>query len=325
MIMNKIAIRYILFILIGMVILLFLLKEKSPFGKNNTSFAVKSGTEITRIDLFQGDNRLSLQKSGKDWKVNRTKATRKSAVLFIIRALKEIKIKSPVSPEIFRNEIIGKGIIPVKVNVYERRKLVKSFYVYKTTSNTYGNIMKMKASSKPFIVFMPGYEDNIGTHFTLNELFWQPYTVYNLLPSEIASIELDNYSEAEASFRITNNKNRFSLSYSNGYLSGWDTSRVKRYVTYFTYIPFESWAFDLTGDEKKQIKSQPPLYRINVNKTGGGNIGLTIWEKWNLGDGKKNRDTDRVWAKLDEVNTIFIMRYFDVDPILKKKSYFFGD
>lgn len=325
MIMNKIAIRYILFILIGMVILLFLLKEKSPFGKNNTSFAVKSGTEITRIDLFQDDNRLSLQKSGRDWKVNRTKATRKSAVLFIIRALKEIKIKSPVSPEIFRNEIIGKGIIPVKVNVYERRKLVKSFYVYKTTSNTYGNIMKMKASSKPFIVFMPGYEDNIGTHFTLNELFWQPYTVYNLLPSEIASIELDNYNEAEASFRITNNKNRFSLSYSNGYLSGWDTSRVKRYVTYFTYIPFESWAFDLTGDEKKQIKSQPPLYRINVNKTGGGNIGLTIWEKWNLGDGKKNRDTDRVWAKLDEVNTIFIMRYFDIDPILKKKSYFFGD
>ena len=317
--------RYILFILTGLIILLFLLKGKFPFGKNNTAFAVKPGTEITRIDFFQGDKKISLQKSDRSWRVNKTHEARKSAVLFIIRTLKEMKIKSPVSSEIFRNEIIGRKIIPVKVNVYERRKMVKSFYVYKTASNIYGNIMKMKVSSKPFIVYIPGYEDNIGTHFNLNELFWQPYTVYNLLPSEIAAIDLGNLREPENSFKIINITNRYSLSDRNGDLAGWDTLRLKRYVSYFTSIPFESWAFDLTIDEKKQIEEQPPLYRIVVQKRAGGNIGLSIWEKWKVEDGLRNKDTDRAWGKIDGEDNLIILRYFDIDPILKKRSFFFGD
>lgn len=323
--MNKITIRNILFIIIIAVILLFLFKGRSPFGKGNTSFAVKPGTEITRIDFYQGDDKLSLQKSGEKWLVNKSKEGRKSAILFIIRTLKEIKIKSPVSSELFRSEIIDKGIIPVKVNVYERRKLVRSFYVYKTASNNYGNIMKVKVSSKPFIVFIPGYEDNIGTHFTLNELFWQPYSVFNLLPSEIASVELKNYREAESSFTVTNSKSTFSLSDGKGKLSGWDTLKVKRYISYYTSIPFETWAFDLTDYEKSKILSEPPLYRVNVNKTGGGNIGVTIWEKRDMKSGTVDRDTDRVWARMDGSDDIFILRYFDIDPILKRKSYFFGE
>ena len=323
--MNKIYLRYILYILTGAVILFFLFKGRAPFGKNNTSFAVKPGTEITRIDFYQGDNKLSLQKSGDSWLVNKTKESRKSAILFIIRTLKEIKIKSPVSSDIFRNEVIDKGIIPVKVNVYARRKLVKSFYVYKTASNIYGNIMKVKVSSKPFIVFIPGYEDNIGAHFTLNELFWQPYTVFNLLPSEISSVEVVNYMEGDASFIIRNGLNNYSLSDRNGNLSGWDTLKVKRFISYFTSIQFETWGFDLTEDEKNKIVSEPPLYRVNVIQAGGGKTGVTIWEKWNMENGTRKKDTDRVWARMDGSNNIFIMRYFDIDPVLKKKSYFFGD
>ena len=323
--MSKITTRYILFIILGALFLLYLMKGKFPFGKDNTSFAVKPGTEITRIDFFQGEKKLSLQKSGRIWTVNKTKEVRKSAVLFIIRTLKEMKIKSPVSAEIFRDEIITKRVIPVKVNVFEKRRLVKSFYVYKTTSNVYGNIMKMKVSSKPFIVFIPGYEDNVGTHFNLNELFWQPYSVYNLLPSEIAVIELVNFREANASFVITNSGNRFSLSDKGVNLPGWDTLKVRRYISYFTSIPFESWAFDLTEDEKRQVEGQSPLYTIKVHKRGGGITGLTIWEKWDHLNGSGNSDTDRVWGRIDGTDNIFIMRYFDIDPILKKRSFFFGE
>ena len=96
-----------------------------------------------------------------------------------------MKIKSPVSAELFKSEITEKGIEPVRVKVYENRKLIKSFLVYKTSSNSYGNIMKIRERSKPFIVYVPGYDGDIGSAFTLNELFWQPYTVFNLLPSEI--------------------------------------------------------------------------------------------------------------------------------------------
>ena len=323
--MNKITVRYISFIIAGAVILLFLRKEKAPFGKNNTAFAIKPGTEITRIDFYQGDKKLSLQKSDKIWLVNKKEEARKSAVQFIIRTLKEMKIKSPVSQEIFRNEIIDREVNPIKVNVYNGMKIVKSFYVYKTGSNIYGNIMKMKPWSKPFIVFIPGYEDNVGTHFNLNELYWRPYTVYNLLPSEISAVELENITEPDASFRITISGQKFSLSDSRGNLSGWDTLRVKRYISYFTYIPFESWALDLTGEERRQIEARTPLYRINVVKRSGEKSTLTLREKWNSGNGSGEKDTDRIWGQMAGSDNLFIMRYFDIDPLLKKKSYFFGD
>lgn len=306
------------------ILLFFLLKGKSPFGKNNTSFAVEPGTEITKIELLQGEKKLELIKSGDNWLINGETETRKNAVLFMIRSLKELKIKSPVSPDIFSIEITKKEVIPVKVKVYEKRKEVKRFCFYKTTSNIYGNIMKMRESSKPFIVYTPDHEDNISVSFTLNELYWEPYIVFNLMPSRIASVKLENFTDPSSSFIINNKKSGFQLSDLNKDLAGWDSSKVMRYFTYYTMIPFETWAFELSGDEKKRIESEPPLFKITVDKTKGGQIVLTIWEKWFNENGLVKKDTDRVWAKTDSRDNIFIMRYFDLDPILKKKSYFFA-
>jgi hypothetical protein len=320
--MNKLVVRYLfIFIAIG-ALLLFLLRGRIPFGKNNSSFAIDPEVQITRIDLFQGDKKLSLEKSGESWLINKKDEARKNAVLFMLRTLREIKIKSPVSAEIFDNEVIKKQIDPVMVNIYKKRKLVKRFFVYKTGSNIYGNIIKMKVSSKPFIVYIPGYEDNIGTHFIVNDLFWKPYIVINLLPSQIASVKLENLADTSSSFLISCSKTEFLLNNLKKNISGWDTSSIKRYLTYFTSIPFETWAFDLPETEKKRIESGLPLYRITVKKSTGEGIILTIWEKWITNNGTTKKDTDRIWAKTNLRDEIFVMRYFDLDPILKKRSYF---
>ena len=39
----------------------------------------------------------------------------------------------------------------------------------------------------------------------------------------------------------------------------------------------------------------------------------------------KSNDSDRLWGKTDNSDELFIMRYFDVDPILKRRSYFFPE
>ena len=61
--------------------------------------------------------------------------------------------------------------------------------------------MKLRERSKPFIVYVPGNEVEIGSAFTLNELFWRPYTVFNLLPSEIYSVTLENIADTASSFQ----------------------------------------------------------------------------------------------------------------------------
>jgi hypothetical protein len=315
-------IRYTLLIVAIGAIIFFIIKGRAPFGKSNSSFAVKSDTEITRIDMFQGDRKLSLEKSGDKWLINKKYEARKGAILFMLRTLSEMRIKSPVSSEILDIEIIKKKVEPVKVNVYEKRRLIKSFFVYKTGSNVYGNIMRMKTVSKPFIVYIPGYEDNIGNHFIANELFWRPYMVFHLLPSQITEIKLENIADSSSSFIIHRRDRIISLSGLNGNISRWDTARVKRYLTYFTAVSFDTWAFELTGNEKREIESASPAFIISVRQTDGDEIILKIWDKWIIVNGGKKPDTDRVWGKTNKSDELFVMRYLDLDPIIKKRFYF---
>jgi hypothetical protein len=321
--MNKTLLRSIFVIILALIFFLILLKTRAPFGKNNSSFASEPIEEITRIEFSQDSKKLTLEKKGETWFINDKTEARKSGVLFLLRILKEIKIKSPLSPELFKSEISAKNVIPVRVKVYEKNKFLKTFLVYKTGSNIYGNVMKIKENSKPFIVFVPGYDRNIGSAFIMNELFWQPYTVFNLLPSEIASVKLENTSDSSASFSITNQHHRYFLTKDAGNKTGWDSAMVVRYISYFAFIPFESWALELGEKEQKLIEGQTPLYKITVQTTNGKKRILTLWglpvDKY----GSKEIDSDRLLGKTSDTDGLFIIRYFDIDPLIKKRSYFY--
>lgn len=322
--MNKVVIRNLsLTFLLFILLILVLLRGRSPFGRDQSSFAAEPEKGITRIELSDGGKRLTLTMQDGSWFVNGRKEARKSEIMFMIRMLTEMKIKSPVSPELFNDEITGKRIIPVRVKVFENKKLLRSFYVYKTGSNKYGNIMKIRERGKPFIVYIPGYDGEIGSSFQLNELYWQPYTVFNLLPSEISSVSLENFDYPSESFSIRRGNNSYILSDLTADLSGWDSTRLYRYLSYFTWIPFEKYIQDINEDQKKKIESESPVFRFKVTKAEGEEIVLTLWGIVN--NEKQIIDTDRLRARASDREEPFIIRYFDIDPILKKRSYFFPE
>jgi hypothetical protein len=323
--MNKVVKGIILILILTGCIILVIFRSRSPFGKGNSSFLSDPEKEITRIELSEGKDKLSLIRDGDKWLINGKQEARKSGVLFIISILQDLKIKSPVSVELFKSEVEGRGIEPVRVKVFENRRLIKSFLVFKTTSNIYGNIMKLKSGSKPFIVYIHDFEGDIGSVFTTNELFWQPYSLFTLLPSQISSMSLENLSDTVSSFLIVNNNNHFSVSNLKRELQGWDSSRVKRYLSYFTWIPFESWALDIDPAEKKRVESLQPLYRITVNSSEGNKTVLRLWERMTTENGLRIKDSNRLLGKTDNIDEFFVLRYFDIDPILKKRSYFFPE
>jgi hypothetical protein len=301
---------------------LIILRDRKPFGGSNTSFAAQPVEEITRIEFSTDDRTVTLSDEGEDWLVNGRLPARRSSILFIKRILTEMQIKSPVSGDLFNSEITERGIKPVVVRVYERNKLLKSFLVYKTPSNQYGNIMKLKAGSMPFIVSVPGSEAEIGSAFTVNENFWQLYTVFSLLPREIHSVTFENLSDTASSFMIKFAGGIPSFSGNDRQLSGWDTSRVMRYISYFAQVPFESWATDMSEEEKASVLKDQPLYRITVLTTEGNRSMVNLWKRSITGQDSITEDTDRMWARKNEEGDFFIVKYADIDPLIKKRSYF---
>ncbi|MGB8490534.1 MAG: hypothetical protein WCE64_05700 [Bacteroidales bacterium] len=320
--MTRKLVGYALFLLPVIIVTLLIFRQRSPFG-GDSSFTINPGAEITRIEFSDRSNSLSLEKKGNEWLVNSKYETRRNSVLFVLEVLRKMALKSPVSPELFKKEITDRGIKPVRVRVFSERKLLKSFFVYKTQSNIYGNIMKLREGSKPFIIYVPGDEVNIGSVFTMNELYWQPFVVFSLLPSEIASVNVENVNEPVSSFSISNEAGGPVLSGSGKPLTGWDSGRVERYLSYFSHVPFESWAFDLSSAERAQIDRQQPVYTISVRMTSGATLTLDLLERFTGENGTRKKDTDRLWARTNARDEIFIIRYLDIDPLLKKRSYFY--
>ena len=321
--MKKIITVAVVFAALVIVLVVFVLHSRSPFGKSNSEFHVKPEKEITKIELSQGKERLTLEKSGDEWLINGKINARKGGINFITTILTEAKIKSPISQEVFNDEIVEHGIEPIIVRVFEGRKMLKSLRVYKTLSNNYGNIMKIKESSKPFIVYVPGYEVNIGAAFNVKPQFWQPYTIFNLLPSEISSIRLENTQDTSASFAIIKKENLLTLHGNESELTGYNPALVIRYVSYFTFIPFESWAFELSAEEKARLNSDNALYKITVISSEGVKTTLNLWTITKTENDKQVIDTDKLIGSFESSIDYFIVRYFDIDPVIKKRAYFF--
>jgi hypothetical protein len=320
--MKRKAVLYVLGAAVVIFLMILLLRDRKPFGGSNTSFAASPADRITRIEFTTGNSSLTLSEEGEEWLVNGKQPARRSSILFITRILTEMQIKSPVSDELFNSGITAMGIEPVAVKVYERYKLLSSFLVYKTASNQYGNIMKLKPGSKPYIVSVPGSEAEIGSAFTVNELFWQPYTVFSLQPSEIHSVTFENLSDTSSSFMIKHAGGIPSLFGNDRELTGWDTSRVMRYISYFAQVPFESWATELTEAEKAEISGEPPLYRVTVLSSEGEIALINLWKRTITEQDSVRDDTDRMWARKQGETEFFITKYADIDPIIKKRSYF---
>lgn len=321
--------KTLLFILAGLgalFLLLILTRERKPFGKSETGFAVAEGSDITRLVISSDSGNVTLEKEEDgDWMVNGTEEARKSSVLFILKILNEIRIKSPVSPELFRDEITSKGVGPVKVSVYDKGRQLRSFLVYSTQSNAYGNIMKIRERAKPFIVYIPGYEGEIGSAFNPNPLFWQNFTIFNHLPSSIGSVRLNNYYDTAASFMVIRKGDDFALSVNGKEQDEADPAKIRRYISYFTRVPFESWAFDISESEKSGIESSEPAYEIILTSVKADPDTLKLWHRYSVTDSARIRDTDRLWGKTQAADNLFIVRYFDIDPLLRKRTYFFSD
>lgn len=316
----------LLILVAGVGLLMVLSGQRTPFGRKNTSFRVDENKEITRVVFYEGDNKLVLTKREKIWIVGGGNEARPAAVSMLMLILREMQVKSPVNPEVFR-EMIPAGTEPVKVSVYSGWRLRRSFFVYRTTSNAYGNIMKMRVSSRPFIMHVPGLEEDIGSYFNADQLFWQPFLIFNIMPSELSFVEVKNLRDTASSYKIYNEQDevKFETSFYSENRAP-DTSKIKRYLSYYSYVPFERPVYNLSPGETDGIVASKPLYIITAEKKDGTLRTLKVWEKYTDNQsGAKISDTDRVYGMIEGTGRLVLIRFFDIDPILRNAGYFLKD
>jgi hypothetical protein len=64
-----------------------------------------------------------------------------------------------------------------------------------------------------------------------------------------------------------------------------------------------------------------PAYTLKITSRKGEPVFLRLWQ---IKRDEGSVDTDRLYGKTQFSDEIFIVRYFDIDPVLKKRDYFFS-
>ncbi|MBM3420311.1 MAG: hypothetical protein FJY11_04160 [Bacteroidetes bacterium] len=71
------------------------------------------------------------------------------------------------------------------------------------------------------------------------------------------------------------------------------------------------------------VISSRPFAIITLELADGKSKTLRLWNKTIISDSVTVQDTDRAWGNLNDAGNLFVVRYYDIDPILRKMSYFF--
>lgn len=316
--------RLVLVSLVLLITVVLVFRVRTPFGKSNSNFAISWTDEIASIEIKEGDRTLLLNRDAGEWFVNNTFKARSSAIDFILKTIEAIEIKSPVSELLFDDLCNNSDCDPVLVTIRGKRRTI-TYFIYRSSDSSYETIMRRTLKSKPFFVSLPGYDYDPGSHFISDERFWMPYHIFNLNPDKIKSIKLGYKDPVMDDISIRVDIDRVELLVKGKPETRAKQEKLRRYISYFTFVPFETWVFDLDIKMKSELLRTEPEIEFIVVLEDDMQLIIRLWNKSILTPEGIMPDTDRLYGTLNGGSEIFVAKYFDLDPLIKTVEYFISD
>ncbi len=313
--------RKILLYIIAVIVLItgagiiYLTKMGTPFGKDDSNFAIEKVNKVTKIVLTSEQGKVELTKIPEGWQVNKRFMAREGSVEFLLQVLSRLKIKSPVSDEKFLKETKTITENVVFIEVFEQLRRIKSFSLYKVNSNSYANYARKREGANPYVLYIPGFNKPVGSLFVTKEKFWKPCIIFNYRPGMIKAVKMDYPDSPEKSFRIVKTReNRYKLLQDGREVSVFDTLAIERYISYFRNIRFDRWELGINSVEIDSVISTTPEFILTVTDSTGEHNTIKTYAK--------TPSHNEVFVNQNDEKELSVARYFDLDPVIKEIKYF---
>ena len=306
--------------------------------KELTNFAVKDTASISKI--FMADKRgkqVTLERiSSNEWKVNGKFRAKTTCMETLLETMHGISVKATVPKAAFNNVVKRLSTEAVKVEIYQKGELSKTYYVGGTTTDFYGTYMMLENSSTPFVMWLQGFEGFLNTRYFTDENLWRSNFFFPQQPYEFSHIKVEYPRNPELSFDLqiahdaTDKRMvKFSMfSPQSGKAVNFDTSMVKTYLLDLKNVTFEIISDNLKQETKDSTLALPPLHLITVEDVNGLKMEFkTFPRKGKDGDLDEKGyqlkyDPDRFYAQIKGEPNLFMVQYYVFDKILKPITYF---
>lgn len=265
--------------------LLFLIsrRAKQKPSSKAVNFEITETEKVEKIFLKNRNNQqILLQKTDEGWHLNDSLFARQSAVELMLTTLRKMRIKGPVASTARDNIIRNMAAKAVKVEVYDAKGKVKSFYVGGATPDQFGTYMYLEGSTQPYVVYIPGFDGYLTPRFSTDQDEWESRKLFRIPTDQIVEASVQYFNNPKSSFILQRKAQDYSL-FSEG-LNGsseLNFGALSSYFQNFEHVSFEGYPpmFQQNRQKEDSILNTSPWCVISIKGTGGSTESLRIWQK----------------------------------------------
>lgn len=310
-----------------------LVKGKGKSNRMLDDFMVSDTATVDRITISSSyGDKIDLVRGASGWTTAAGECVQKEPLDNILHTFNKASVKSYLPNSAVENIKNQLTVDYRKVEIYQKGKWVKTWYVGNSTADHYGTYVLLETaqdgkSNAPVVLEMKGLKGTIEPRFFADPRLWACTQIFAYNPDDIAGIKLENWEKPEHNFEWKRKNNKFDLYFGQSKEPVYDTLRLVRFIEKFRKVHFESPNFKLTPTQVDSLSKSKPYHKLTVTNKKGGKQSLTTHrmaaEGLKLGlDGDTLKwDDNRLWAFLDDGRLVQI-QYFVFDEILVHRSYF---
>ena len=308
------------FVLILIVVYFAFLKDmNSAFNKYN--FAIKDISKVDMVILEHTSEKVSLNKISNEWKLNKSYYVNTKVVNSFLRVFSNLEFVSKVDKTL-KNSISQKlDEDGIKVTIKSKNTMILELIVGNVNSYGTGTYVK-NINSEAVIINAPGLKNDISKVISTNSLFWRNKTIFNFNMNQIIKIDFLNNTDENKSFKIVkNNETYFLIDYKSKSVES-DMLKIKRYLSYFRNINFNTIENNNKRIEEDSILTKNLAYQIVIEDDKNIKYELLLYYKLNHENSEYKYDLNNIYGQFNKDTNLLIIPYFTIDPILKEIDYF---
>ena len=307
-------------------------KDSETINQELSDFAVEDTSSIQKV--FFADkhgNSVTVKKTEGKWMVNDEFIARSEAVDFMLKTIKDIEVKHPVSNSMHDKIIKNLASSAVKVEIFTKNTDIahKTYYVGGESKDLIGSFMLLENSSRAFVVYIPGFNGFLAPRYTIDGTtvasdLWRDRTLFSYKPSEIKTISVVNHEDSTQSFKMHRQKEYYSFT-KNSITKVIPESQGDEYFNLFKSVKCEGFMNDFS--KKDSIFNSKPFYTIRITDNNGKIDSLVAYHKepkrveYLEDNGEKlEYDVDRMYAKLN--TDLILIQFYAFDKILLRTPQF---
>jgi len=319
---NKLLI-VIVVVLVAIAAWLFFDQKSGTINEALRDFGVKDTASVTRIFMANKSGQQILLDKQPDgsWMINKKHWARPDAVQTLLKTMYDVEVRSPVARAAYNTIIKSIASKGVKVEIYNKNGLFKTYYVGGPTPDQLGTFMYIENSSSPFITHIPGFDGYLTPRYITDEKEWIVKNVFRLPDGQLKRLVVTDREKPGYAFSFERDEKADYVIYdvNETIVENVSQDKVINYLMNYRMLNYEGDEKSLEPRQKDSLMATTPFRSIVLTDMDNKTTRVDLWRRpitnrttnKTMEDGTPfPYDIDRMTAAVNGDTTLYVVQYF---------------